>query len=268
MTEPWSAATVRTATSRWPRVDFDAAAFEAFVSGRAIDQANMSIERGEELALAHACLEHRFGALEALEAACGATMREAIARAGVADPDEVLQLVRLRLFTASPLRPAKIGEFRGEGALAAWLRTVALRVALSTHTPDDPADDEAQLRRLVLDLPSPEAVAIRAEAREALKAAMRAAIGQLDARAKTIVKLAGVDGLSLEQIGVVYGVHKATVSRWLSAIRTQLKRSADEHLHGQLGLTPSELRSLTGEVGSQLELSISKVLDSELEGTS
>lgn len=259
---------VRSAALRWPRVDFDETAFEAFVRGRAIDTSKLSVERGEELALAHACLEHRFGAMEALEADCAVAMREAIARAGATDPDEVLQLVRLRLFTASPVRPAKIGEFRGEGALAAWLRTVALRVALSTHTPKDSADDEAQLKRLVLDLPSPEAAAIRAEAREALKTAMRAAIGQLDARAKTIVKLAGVDGLSLEQIGVVYGVHKATVSRWLSAIRTQLKHSADAHLHGQLGLTPSELRSLTGDVGSQLELSISQVLNTQAEGTS
>ncbi len=252
---------VERARARWPGVDFDERAFTAFLAQKAIAPQARAPERLEELALTHACLTQRPGAHAALEATFGAMVNEAIGRAGPSlDKEEVLQRLRLRLFTETPARNAKIGEFLGEGALGAWLRTVATRVALTMLTPNTHDDIDDHLRRMVLDLPSPEERVLRSEAREALKTALGLALQQLDGRQRTLIKLAGVDGLTLEQIGVVYGVHKATTSRWLAAIRTQLLRSTQAIMREQLKLSPDEVFSLVGAAGSQLELSIARLL--------
>jgi hypothetical protein len=52
-----------------------------------------------------------------------------------ADAPEVLQLLRHRLLVPDEDGRVRIGEYSGRGALRAWLRVAAVRVALNLHAP-------------------------------------------------------------------------------------------------------------------------------------
>ncbi len=250
------------ARTRWPGVPFEAEALARFLASKGLSADARSPERLEELALTQACSVNLPNAIGCLEASFGRAIREAITRASASgDVDEMAQRVRLRLFTQTPARGAKIAEFTGEGALTAWLRTVATRVALTAVSATADTDQlEAHLEKLVLELPSPEDRVARDQARAMLKRVLSQAVRALGPRERTLVKLSGVDGLTMEQIGVVYGVHKATVSRWLGSIRADLLRATQQVMREQLKLSSSEAFELVGAAGSQLELSISRLL--------
>jgi RNA polymerase sigma-70 factor (ECF subfamily) len=69
-----------------------------------------------------------------------------------------------------------------------------------------------------------------------------------------------VDGASLERVGVVSQVNKATVSRWLAAARQALLAQVLEQVRHQTGTTPEELQSVLRQIQSQLDVSLSGAL--------
>src|SRR5262249_41544036 len=89
--------------------------------------------------------------------------------------------------------------------------------------------------------------------RAEFEAAFGQAIGQLSFRQRNIVRYMLREGLSVEKIAVLYGVHAATARRWVAAAREALLDAVRAALQKRLGVTATELESILRLVRSELD---------------
>ena len=87
-----------------------------------------------------------------------------------------------------------------------------------------------------------------------------AAIALLAPRDRLLLKYHYIDSLSIDRIGAIYDIHRATAARWVAAAREALAVQAQGLLSARLGVTASQLRSIARMVESQLDLSIQRLL--------
>jgi len=217
-----------------------------------------------DLFFALACLQGIPKATEELNRRIRVGPLAAIARQlGARAPiDEVHGRLLQRLLMADGGRGAKLAEYSGRGPLDAWLQVVALRVALNLSAPNArevPLDETL----LADDGPAtghPELDLLRARFRGDFRKAVHHAVAALSPRDRTVLRLSIVDGLNIDAIGRTFGVHRATVARWIAAAREQIIGATRDTLRANLKLKPTELDSLLGLADSQLDVSLSRIL--------
>ncbi len=76
-----------------------------------------------------------------------------------------------------------------------------------------------------------------------------------------MLRLYFMSGLSLEKIGAHYRVHQSTVTRWIAAARSAILGTTRRLIGQRLQLSPTEFDSLAGLLRSELDLSLSVLLD-------
>jgi RNA polymerase sigma-70 factor (ECF subfamily) len=92
--------------------------------------------------------------------------------------------------------------------------------------------------------------------------ALRDAVAQLSKRDRSLLRFHYVAGMNLDAIARTYRVHRATVARWLAAIRDDLDNAVRLRLWDELGISTAEVQSLWNAVRSDVEVSISQLLAS------
>ncbi len=211
-----------------------------------------------DLVLAAAAVAGDAAALLELEALVVSEVRRAVTPIDSAPHviDEVTQLVRERLL----VQPARLADYAGQGPLGAWVRAVSVRVALNARRPGGREDLVSQVPEQPLLEPDPELALLRARHREAFRQAFGLAVEQLTARERTLLRLTTLDGLTLAQVGTMYGKDASTISRWLGAARQRLLEVTRERLATSLGVSGSALDSVMRAADSELNLSISRLL--------
>ncbi|WP_075009008.1 sigma-70 family RNA polymerase sigma factor [Stigmatella aurantiaca] len=218
----------------------------------------------EELALALGCAAGHPVALAEFDQRFGASLKAALKRL---DPspafiDEALQAVRERLFLRQERSAPKIATYAGTGSLSAWARTVALRVALNLRlraAPEVPMD-ERLAAGLSVQEPGPELSLLKSQYREAFQQSFRAALGTLTEQETTVLRLHFVSGLSLDRLGEMYQVHRATIARWVARAREQLLQSTQRELQTRLTVDAHELQQILELVRSQLAITLTRAL--------
>jgi RNA polymerase sigma-70 factor (ECF subfamily) len=75
------------------------------------------------------------------------------------------------------------------------------------------------------------------------------------------LRLAYANGFTVDRIGGLYGVSRATAARWVAAAREALHDGTRRELCARLRITTSEYRSLAALVRSDLEVSVVRLLD-------
>jgi RNA polymerase sigma-70 factor (ECF subfamily) len=218
----------------------------------------------EDLALALGCAEGHPVALAEFDQRFSASLRAALRRL---DPspgfiDEALQAVRERLFLPQERSAPKITLYAGTGPLSAWVRTVALRVAINLRhsaAPETPMD-ERLAAGLSAQGPGPELALLKSQYREAFQQSFRAALGTLTDQESTILRLHFVSGLSLDRLGEMYQVHRATIARWVARAREQLMKSTQSELQARLTVDANELHQILELVRSQLAITLTRAL--------
>jgi len=252
----------------FPGVELDAAVFRAAVAPHVADLAGADEVFGADLFLAVACAR---GDEEALRRFDGDYLSKIAQWLKLPPTDqeivtEVRQRVATRALVGKDGAAARIAHYAGRGPLWAWVRIIALREharlrqeqarhPTSAGTDDDELDQLARSGELSADLR-----ALRARYQEAMMGAFRAAISALPPRDRTLLRLAYVDGLSLESVGRMYGVNKSTVSRWLAGCRAEILSAAAERLRGELGLPADDVESLLGVMHRDLDVSLDGLL--------
>jgi RNA polymerase sigma-70 factor (ECF subfamily) len=220
----------------------------------------------EDLYLACACIARVPGALERLQAAQRPAVAHYLRRLGRAQGflDEVEQRLWDALIVGTDSGP-RLATYAGVGPLEKWIGVSAQRTALMLLRHEDAEErargEAAAQARLVQD--DPELAAIRDRYREPFQRALEAAVDVLDSREKALYRMHLVEGLTMERIAKAYGVHHATVSRWLDAARARVLAEVKRRLGDELHLAPSEFDSLVRLLVSQLDLDISRALDRE-----
>jgi RNA polymerase sigma-70 factor (ECF subfamily) len=250
----------------WPTLTVEPRRFVAHLAARVDGEtdpaAALAALHVEDLYLACACLEHDAAALAAFERAHADDLRVVLR----VDPspaflDEVRQQLRLHLFVReSP----KIAEYRGRGALSAWVRVVALRVAqmckrAQLRNPALPGDDDKSDPQLAGN--DPELDHIKRRYEREFNEAVSEAVRSLSPRDRTVLRLNTIERLNIDKIGRLYGVHRATVAAWIAAARRSILDGTRQRLGAQLQLEGSDLDSLIGLVRSRLDVRLSQLLD-------
>ena len=221
--------------------------------------------RAGELAVAIAAARGSAAAISELERAHRATIEAACRRfAGPGQTaDDLRQILRAKLFVAEPGEQPKIADYAGQGFLENWLRVTAVRVFLDLSKRKDrvretfAADDE------VLALPQPGDLSldvVKAEYRAAVAAAMHEAAQQLEPGDRHLLRQHLVAGLSIDRLGAVLGIHRATAARRIARAKEQLVAETRRRLAIRLGLADLELDEVIGLVMSRLDVSIGQLL--------
>ena len=244
----------------WPGLELGVEAFVAHLAEQA-EPGLPSAARGPDLYLACACATRVRGAVEAFDRTYLTHVGTYLARLGPtpAFVDEVRQEVRDKLFVGGDGASLGIAKYKGKGALASWVRVVALHVGMNLRRQPGPAgDDSRELDRPAMD--NPEMDYEQQRYRRAFDEALHGAVAALDGEQRRILRRHFADGLTLDALAVELDIHRVTVARRLAAARTALRRETRRRLRAALGVHESELESLAQMMRSRLDLSLPGLL--------
>lgn len=223
----------------------------------------------DELYLAAACALGDRVALAEFEGRYFGVIPAALSRLSLSrdEIDEVTQQLRIRLFVAEPGEPARVLAYAGQGQLGGLVRVASVRAGLNLlrdrgRLASGGSDEGDELEDIPISADNPELAKLKAQHRQAFKAAFEQAIASLEPRERSLLGLAIVKGLGIDRIGAIYGVHRATAARWVTSARANLTKSLHKILATQLGVAPSGVDDLLPLVESQLELSLERLLKS------
>jgi RNA polymerase sigma-70 factor (ECF subfamily) len=253
------------AHAAWPDLAVDEAAFIARTAARLPPEATPEQAlalHAADLWLAAACATGDAKALAHLEQAYLSTLDKLLASSGLAGDqiEDVKQELRRKLLVADAA-PPRILEYSGRSDLRLWLRTTAVRLGIDLLRRRNalPVDDD-ELAAMPALADDPEIAHLKQRYRDELREAVTDAIASLEPRDRLLLKYHYVDGLSIDRIGALYGIHRSSAARWLGAARDALAERTHRLLGARVGVTASQLRSIARLVESQLDLSIRRLL--------
>jgi RNA polymerase sigma-70 factor (ECF subfamily) len=243
----------------WPIVHTDPCAFERWALSRDVGVAQLAAH-GADLVLAYACAEGELAAMALFEKRflSRLDLRGAV-QLTRDEIQEVTQRLRVRLLVGAP---GKIDLYRGHAPLRAWVRTCAVRVALKVkrNRLGLAKDTGAVIENLTPVDATPELLSVRAQHRELVQRTIEECFDALSERDKVLLRMRFLDDLSIDQIGVTHGVHRATVARWLQSIREGLLDNLCKRTAQSLRVDPSEVLSLVRLVRPELDVDLEQIL--------
>jgi RNA polymerase sigma-70 factor (ECF subfamily) len=259
----------RIARAAWPGISVDDLRFAAYLAervpaGQPLSSA-LAAMHGADLGLACACALGDDFAIRTFETTYAADIDAACRRFrhGAQRADELRQVLRMRLFLGSEGSPPRILRYSGQGDLRYWVRVVAVRLFMNVARAERevPTDDEALASMMTPPgFDTREHSEIRARYAGDLKAAFAAATQELSFRDRNVLRYAFVDQRTIDQIGEIYGVHRATAARWVTKAKESFADRFRSRLAERLGLSSSELASVVIAALSGFEASFSRLV--------
>ncbi|MBI3179979.1 MAG: hypothetical protein HYZ27_09985 [Deltaproteobacteria bacterium] len=254
------------ARKAWPQIKVEPTIFAAFIAARLAPELSLSEALGRvraaDLYLACAVVHGDAKAIRELDAHFLAPLHGDLARAGVhaTSIDDVMQALREHLLMPKAAALPNLAKYAGRGALRNWLRVTAVRLARRLVQGSMAGDSDDALVHAVAPGGDPELAYLKERHRHELRAAIEAALSELSQEDRLLFRHFFLDGLSMEQMGQLYGAHRATVWRRFSRARDEVMARTRASLHSRLALTENDLTSLIALVQSQLGLSIHRIL--------
>jgi RNA polymerase sigma-70 factor, ECF subfamily len=248
----------------WPTIDLGRDKFAAFVEKL---EPPAAAKYPGDLYLAAACLGGDSGALAIFDRDVLSGARGAIRSIDTSDAfiDEACQRLRASLLVGDGDRP-RITDYAGRGPLRAWVGVAAVRTALMMRRSQQRArevhvDTDGWGEALAnISTGNPELELLKRQYASAFSEALRDAVANLEPRLRATLRMSFVDALSIDEIGAVYAVHRATAARWIQRACDEVLASTRDNLAQKLALSPSELDRVTALVQSQLDVSLSQLL--------
>lgn len=257
---------VREAKAAWPSITIDDVAFVRHVASYASDPGVMGRMRAGDLLLAFACACGEDTALRSFERVHGTEMRQLAERlVPPALAEEVVQTLHQQLLVATEDRDAGIAKFSGQGKLRGWLRVTTVREAVRIRKKkglEVPGEVEA-LEAVGTEGADPELRYMKALYKAEFRQAFVAGLSNLSPRERTLLRYTVIDGLTVDRVGAIYRVHRATAARWVSAARENLVAQTRRELMRRLAVGAVEQESILRLIVSDLDLSIRSLLREE-----
>jgi len=254
------------ARAAYPEVAVADAHFVAELARRLGDDASPELlarVRGDHVYLATACAAGDDGALRRLDAEFLDEVEQCAARLR-ATPDQAAETrshLRRILFVSEPGRPAAAHSYSGKGDLRAYVRVIATRELVRVV---NKGRREVGVEDDVLDLLSPahdpELIYLRELYRADVDAAMRAALVGLGDQSRALLRYHLLDGWSIDRIGALYGVHRATAARWIAAARQELGEGIRAEVARRLAISVDDVASIVRLVQSRIDVSLARLL--------
>jgi RNA polymerase sigma-70 factor, ECF subfamily len=144
----------------------------------------------------------------------------------------------------------RLAGFNGRGSLAGWLRVAVSHAAIDRHRRRrrEVSFEELQesgANRVLAD-PATNCGEEDLDSRwgPVISRVVSEIISALLARDRLILGLHYLRGIPLKTIGLQFGIHEATVSRWLDRLRRDIRKQVERELQKKHGLKTGEIQSL------------------------
>lgn len=264
-----------TGRKTWPQVDLAPDVFERYLAGKLPERSEGSplAPLLEQLAIADlylacACVHNVPEAAETLERYFLARLPSLLAYLKLPETvlDDVCQSVRIDLLVGTPGAKPQLTAYTGRGALLSWIRVIAVRKALKDGGAPQERPEEQALAAIEA-MPAPgdgaELDLIKHRYRREFRQAVSEAFAALSPEQRHLLRLHYIEQLPTTQLGPVFGVNQSTISRWLKDARATVYEETKHRLRERLGLSSQEFESLMVAINSQLDLSLSRLLQEE-----
>jgi RNA polymerase sigma-70 factor (ECF subfamily) len=251
----------------WPDVQVSAADFANHLAlhlGLSSEAAESLGTRAGDLYLALGAARGDAAAISVIDRTCIAQVDAALhGMLPSSEIDDLKQQLRHRLFIGTSGSP-KILDYAGRGELRAWVRASAVRAAISVLR--SRKREHMHQQDLWIAAPrigvDPTIDHLRPRLQVEFRAAFETALGSLETRERNLLKHHFLDGLSTDELAVLYRVHRATAFRWLARARERLLSQTRQALAARMSLRRSEVDSVMRLVDSQLEVSVVRLFGS------
>jgi len=248
------------AVAAWPDLPAPDAAFVAFARDRLPDAAQLDARLPDLLLAHHAGLGHpvAVGAIARLLEGLRPPLRRTGADAGMID--ELLADLPGDLLGPRGGAAARIYGYGGRGPLAAWLRVIAVRALVERRRKAGTAADDDAVADLATPEIDPELDLIRRKYAAEFRTAFAAVVGELEPADRALLRQHHLDGVSLDALARLHGVHRATAARRLAATRDLIFARVRRRLLGELRVGGDTVDSIIRLVRSELDLSLERYL--------
>lgn len=227
--------------------------------------------RAADLYLACACAAGDDHALAAFDREFGRDIDLAISRSGNVDlgKDEFRQQLRNKLFVPRPGKRPKIADYAGRGDLRSWVRVTALRMIVDIVRQRASGQEIHVDAEMLGSVPSPqddpELDYIQRVYKSEFKDALQDGFAQLTPRERNLLRHQVLHGLNIDQVGALYRVHRTTAFRWIEKARKALLRETRKALMNRLRVGSGEFLSIMRVVQGDLDVSVRRLLVSDIE---
>jgi RNA polymerase sigma-70 factor (ECF subfamily) len=269
-----------TGRAAWPRIAITDEAFVEHLARHvrtgATPAAFLDSVHGGDLFLACGVSKHDRAALAYFEENFMARVPEYVLRIRIGRDvvEDVQQTLRERLIwgravginadeNASVAPQPKIAEYAGKGPLGGWLRVAAVRTALN-RIRASATGVAAGAERIREDFSlghDPELAYVKEHAHDLLSDAFKRAIASLDVTERTILRLHYLEGLTMDQLARLYQTPRSTIARRVAEVRQEVLAATETLLRDERRLSPSAVMSVIRQARSQLQLTISRILE-------
>ncbi len=221
-----------------------------------------TVENVAEVYLAVACAAGDAAAIAAFDRAYLEVVPQALAGMKLpgATVDDVRAAVRDKLLLPDGERRPRILDYAGRGRLRGLVQVTATRTAIDRLRIEQ--REEPLPRREVAAAGDLELSLIKAQYRGVFMDGFARAVATASRRDRNLLRLHFLGGVTLEQLASMYGVHRATIVRWIAAARDAVFTATRAHVAAQLDAPPDELDEMFSLVQSRIELSVERLLGS------
>lgn len=243
---------------RWAELECDEEGLRTFIGERLQEDAVLD---GAELRLAWACCTGSSAAIKIFEGHYLAKARLALQKLHLQEEqvEDVLAKVTERLLVGPHGENARLLGYAGLGRLEGLVIVSATREALSVLRKRGESQLDDHSPRLAAS-GDPQRELLKSELTKEMRSSFELAARSLTPRERNLLRLHFVDRLSIDEIGAMHRVHRATAARWLAGARDELTRRSRDAATSALALEGVEIGEVLDLIESRLSLSLSRVL--------
>lgn len=249
------------ARAAWPTIAVDTGELTSYLAARSTE-GSPALEQAGDLLLACACLLGDPTAISTFHLTFGSVIKRVLVRRR-ADPAEIAdatQMVYERLLVRQPDRAPLLSEYRGKGPLRVWISTSAARTLLTMRRAEGRrrAHEGAGAGTLgtIASAINPELMYFKRLYKREIETAVGRSLDSLDVHTRALLHLHLGERLSIDQLGAMYGVNRATAARWLAAGREAMVQRVRTEIRTHLKLSESEYDSVVALVRSELDVTV------------
>ena len=251
---------IEAARAAWPGFGIEDEELVRYAALRTPPGKLPALAHAGDLLLACACCRGNSAAIDAFHDLYGAVVARVLARRRATGhvADDAAQAVFERLLVAPAGGAPKLAEYKGTGSLKSWVSaaaatTLAMMQRAAGRRREQPADTGIVALAGHAD---PELRFMQEHYKAEIADAIVRALARLGDRERTLLRLHVGERMSIDQLGVMYKVNRATAARWVAAARESLAAGARDEIRTHLRLRESEYESIVALVQSQLDVSI------------
>ncbi len=248
----------------WPQLDpVDPVDLARWVGAHA-DEGGLEPARASDWTLVVACAIGTPRALAELDARLVPAVTPALRRLRLDDAaiDDVLARVRVAVVVGPEDGAPLLHRYGGRGELVGWLRVAAVREGLKALRGVRSArEEDADLAdRVAAEGADPDAAYQNELYKPLFRDAFATAVADLDPRERGILAQHHLDGLSIDRLAELHGVHRATAARWVAAAREKLVTATRRAFRDRAGLDASGCESVLRLLRADFDLTLRRVL--------